>query len=194
MSTALESSAGASSQHPDHRLDTDLWYQALRHVVRQPPDTAQAAIVGAAAGLLYGAGQLTAAELVGIVRGYLRGTSSDPQQSCAIIRGLLATAREVAWHVEEILVALDEQFGNWDESAFLSALPDLRLAFSELSLQEITRIADAVARLHGATDLGSLVQPDLHEGDVRAALQLSIAVADTLVSDGIKISRATAKP
>ncbi len=169
----------------DCSLDRTLWHQALQHIIQQPPDTSQSVVVGAAAGILFGEGKLTEVELIRLVRGYLSGTSTQPAKSSGIIRGLLATAREVAWHVQEILRALDEQFGQWEEAQFLAALPDLRLAFADLSLQEITRIAESVANLHGAQELGPLVHLDLDATEVQFALQLSERVAAALQADGL---------
>ncbi len=167
------------------RLDPVLFTQALRSIIAHPPDKAQAPIVGAAAGLLYGEGVLSATELVALTSGYLSGSLVDPRRSCGIVRGLLATAREVAWHVTEILQSLDTQFGGWDEETFLKSLPELRLAFSDLTPREITRVADNVASLHGKQTLGDLVHMDLDEEEVQVALRLNQLVRAALHEDGL---------
>ncbi len=113
-------------------LDPDLFHQALRRVVDHPPSQAQPAVVGAAAGVLYGEGRFSEDDLVRTTRGYL-GAAGDPRKGAAVLRGLLATAREAAWQASGLVRAVDEQFAAWDEAAFLAALPDLRLAFTGLT-------------------------------------------------------------
>jgi hypothetical protein len=83
------------------------------------------------------------------------------------------------------LNVLDRLFREWDEEAFVAALPELRLAFAEMTPKETDRIAQAVARLHGASSLGSLVRYDLTESDVEANLAISAAVREVLVEDGL---------
>lgn len=166
-------------------LDVELWHQALLSIVRQPPDLCQSPILGAALGILYCDRVISETELIRYVRGALSGTGQSPDQRCGILKGLLATAREVAWDVAEILSALDEQFGDWNEDDFLKALPDLRLAFADLTPQEIHRVAGSVARLHGEGDLGQLIHLDMNEAEVQQALNLNQRVAESLQSDGL---------
>ena len=166
-------------------LDRDLFRQGLRRIIEHTPQQAQAAVVGAAAGILYGQGDLTEAELIQVVRGYLGGAVRDPHRSCGILRGLLATAREAAWQVRELLSALDAEFRSWDDAAFLQSLPELRLAFTDLTPREIARVADLVANLHGSESLGELVHMGVDEAEVRLGLEATLLVRETLRADGL---------
>ena len=85
----------------------------------------------------------------------------------------------------EVIRALDAQFSSWDEKMFLEALPELRLAFADLTPREIARVADHVAGLHGASTLGELVHMDLDEGEVQLALAINRTVVETLAADGL---------
>jgi hypothetical protein len=178
--------AGPGAVDPEVALDADLFHRGLRRVVEEPVAQAQAAVVGAAAGILYGLGKLNEEELVRVTRGYLGGTATDTRKSTGILRGLLATAREAAWQVVELVRAIDAQFGAWDEKTFLAALPELRLAFSDLTPREIARVAEHVARMHGEASLGELVHTDLDEQEVHFALAITQLVRDTLHSDGLQ--------
>lgn len=164
-------------------LDADLFYQALARIVAQAPDKAQAAVVGAAAGILFSDGHLDEAGLIRLVSGYLGGTSQEARRTTGILRGLLATARAVAWQLVALLQAIDEQLGSWDEDTFLQALPDLRLAFTDLTPREIFQVADQVAGLHGEKTLGDLVHTDLDEGEVRFGLEINRRVRETLQAE-----------
>jgi hypothetical protein len=166
-------------------LDADLFHAGLRRIVVGPPSAVQAAVVGAAAGILHGEGRLSEAELIQVVLGFLGRTAAEAKRSCGVLRGLLATAREIAWQVGEVLRAVDRQFAAWDEATFLQALPELRLAFADLTPREIAQVADCVATLHGASTLGELVHTDLDENEVQFALAVTQRVRATLRADGL---------
>jgi hypothetical protein len=123
--------------------------------------------------------------LIRLLRGTLGGTAADPRRSCGLLRGLLATAREVAWQVTELARVLDAQFRAWDEHAFLASLPELRLAFADLTPREIARVAEHVTVLHGGADLGELVHADVNEDEMRLALELTHRVRGALRADGL---------
>jgi hypothetical protein len=165
-------------------LDADLFHDGLGRVIAHPAERAQAAVVGAAAGILYQGGVLREAELIRLVHGYLGGALRDPHKSCGIVRGLLATAREIAWQVTEIARALDVRLQEWDDAAFLKALPELRLAFTDLTPQEIARVAGHVAGLHGEATLGELVHAGVDEEEVRFGLEATRQVREALRSEG----------
>ncbi len=186
MQVLREVLAASTHTEDDTRLDPDLFHAGLRSVIGQPTATAQAAVVGAGVGILYGAGLLSEAELVRTTCGYLGGTSADVRKSTGVLRGLLATAREAVWQVAELVRAVDAQFRSWDEKTFLGALPELRLAFTGLTPREIVRVADHISRVHGGAELGELVHTDLDEGEVRFALAVTQRVRETLRADGLR--------
>ena len=169
----------------DGRLDRDLFHQALRTIVDLPGDRGQTAVVGAAAGVLYGEGRMADGELVRLGAGFLGGTSSDPRRSAGFIRGLLATAREVAWQVAGLLKSLDERFRGWDDDSFLGVLPELRLAFADLTPREIAGVAEAVSGLHGGAALTGLVHGDVSEADALLAADVARRVRASLRADGL---------
>lgn len=167
-------------------LDSDLYFQGLASILTCPPHEAQSPIVGAAAGILYAEGKLSEQDLISLVCGFLGGAINDPKKSAGILRGLLATACEVAWQVTEIIKALDNQFQSWDESIFLELLPEMRLAFSALTPRDIARVAESVSVLHGGEELGELIHTDIDEADVRLGLSLNERVRNALRADGLE--------
>jgi hypothetical protein len=166
------------------RFDPELLHLALRTIVGAPPDRGQTAVIGAAAGALFGDGRLTEDELIALAVGFLGGTS-DPRRGAGFVRGLLATVREVAWQVGGVVRALDARFGGWDDEAFLGVLPELRLAFADLTPREVARVAESVAGLHGGEAITGLVRHDLSEEDVLLALEITRRVRESLRADNL---------
>jgi len=162
--------------------DAALFQEGLVRVMAYPAHQAQPALVGAAAGIRFGEGALSEDDLLTLVSGYLR---ADARRSCALFRGLLATAREIAWQLSGFIRVLNEQLESWDQGTFLAALPELRLAFADLTPREIVQVADRVAQHHDGQSLGELVFSNLQESEVALALQLTEVVRSSLQTDGL---------
>ncbi|MCI0364847.1 MAG: hypothetical protein L0219_13290, partial [Phycisphaerales bacterium] len=80
---------------------------------------------------------------------------------------------------------VNDQLGAWDEEVFLQALPELRLAFADLTPREVARVAERVAGLHGAESLGELVHTDVTETEVGLALEITRRVRASMQADGL---------
>jgi hypothetical protein len=139
---------------------------------------------GAAAGLASTAGRLSLEDLTRAVAGHL-DSSIPARDAVAFIQGLFATAREAVWQASGLVEQLDRRLTGWDEAAFLRALPDLRLAFADLTPRETDRVAEIVAALHGGARPDVGVRHDIDEQAVAANLALSQMIADVLERDGL---------
>ncbi len=139
---------------------------------------------GGAWGVRFSSGHVDEAALAAAVRGEVGGTHVDPAARVAFVRGLLAAARDVAWRLPGFLESLDRLFASWDEEAFLRALPELRLAFAELTPREIDRVADAVGELGGEA-LGELVLTDVDEHELPFNARVQLVAREALAADGL---------
>lgn len=139
---------------------------------------------GAAAGLASTTGRLSLDDLTRDVAGHL-GSSIPAPDAVAFIQGLLTTARETVWQASGLVEELDRRLASWAEPTFLRALPDLRLAFADLTPREIGRVAEMVAALHGGVRPDVGVRHDVDEQTVAANLALSQLVAEALERDGL---------
>jgi hypothetical protein len=139
---------------------------------------------GAAAGLVSTAGRLSLEDLTRDVAGHL-ASSIPAEEAVAFVQGLFATARETAWQASGLVEALNGRLTGWDEPTFLRALPDLRLAFADLTPRETDRVAELVAALHGGVRPEVGVRHDVDEQTVAANLALSQKIAETLERDGL---------
>ena len=162
-------------------LDAKLYWSMVEHLQHQH-EAAQ--IRGAAAGLRYSAGRIDEAGLGAVLDGHFRGMLPPPE-AVGFLGGLLQTARGAAWQQPQLLGVLDALLQAWDEDAFVANLPELRLAFAGMTPRETDRIAEAVARLHGAEQLGPLVIRDVDARQVQHHLQVSRTLADVLARDGL---------
>ena len=170
----LASPAGAG-------LDPDPFWARVKEL-RRGHD--RPLVRGAAAGLASTAGQLSLDDLALDVAGHL-ASSIPAQAAAAFVQGLFATAREAVWQASGLVEELDGRLSGWDQSAFLLALPDLRLAFAHLTPRETDRVAGIVAALHGGVRPDVGVRHDVSEQAVAANLALSQLVAEAVERDGL---------
>lgn len=182
----LVASDDDDNKTPETKLDSALFYHALQMNLQAPFHESQACIVGAAAGILYAEGKLSSDQLIDLVCGYIGASVQDPAKSAAILRGLLSTACEIAWQLNDLIQAFDRQFQGWDDKTFMEQLPELRLAFSLLSPRDIARVADQVSSFYGGESLGELLHMDLDEETLQFGLQLDNKVKEVLKADGLR--------
>jgi hypothetical protein len=146
-------------------------------------DGAKPMMRGATAGLLLGSGRLNSQQLGVELAGHLAGLK--PRDAVGFLRGITQTARETTWQYPELLKALDALLERWDGNEFVASLPELRLAFAEMTPRETERIAEAVASLHGLVEFGPLVQYDVSPEEVQRNLELTATLREVMAADGL---------
>lgn len=164
-------------------LDAELLLGAAASLLAQP--AAEAAIVGGAAGVLYAEGRLGEERLAMLLAGYLGGAASDPARKTGFLRGLLQTARALAWQSAGLLRRVNTLLGEWEHEDFIANLPDLRLAFADLTPRELDLVAEQVGQLHGLSGSALLLPPTLSPGDLAAGLAAEQAVRRSLQRDAL---------
>jgi hypothetical protein len=164
-------------------LDADLFWDALVRV--RQDRSCEAIVAGAALGLLHGAGKADAAMVAREGTGYLGAVGVEWSRRIEFLRGLLSSCREIAWQSPEVLAAVDRLMQSWTEEEFVRALPEMRLAFAELTPRETDKTGEAVAQLHGAPSIGDLFNRDLSASEFEQHRQLTIAVLEALKADGL---------
>jgi len=161
----------------------ELRWARLRDLAEVPD--ASAALRGGALGLLFADGRIDPSDLAERFRGHL--VSTRPQgEGAAFLRGLLRTARSALWAVPELLAALHEQLGAWDEDAFIRILPDLRLAFADLTPRECDRVAEAAAGLAGAAATSLVALDGFEESDLLRGLEIERHVREVMARDALE--------
>ena len=93
----------------------------------------------------------------------LAGAFERPGDAIRTLSGVMALAPQLFVNDSSVIVAIDNLFGAVDDQGFLALLPQLRMAFAELSPHETDKVAAIVAAAHGAgeDDLALLQQvPD----------------------------------
>jgi hypothetical protein len=145
-----------------------------------------AALRGAAVGLLFGDGQLGAAELVAHLRGHLHSARDHGAEGPRFLRGLLRTARSALWQVPEVLRTLHEVLAGWEEEHFIRQLPNLRLAFADLTPRECDQVAQQVAGQAGVAKLDLVEATDFTSADMLRGAEVNRLVLEGLGQDGLE--------
>jgi hypothetical protein len=179
----LQQSARTLGDTPGRR---ELRWARLRDLVTA--EEGSPALRGAALGLLFGDGQSEPDELVKHLRGHLIGSRGPGRLGAAFVRGLLRTARGALWQVPELLDSFHHVLKDWDEEQFVRLLPDLRLAFADLTPRECDRVAELVAARTGLPTSGVKVAhlSGFSESDLLRGVEVNRRVLDTLRRDGLE--------
>lgn len=160
----------------------DAWHDALARLAVAP---AVPGIAVAAGALLFLDGAWDAARL-GAMLGAHFGSGARPQEAVRALGGLMAAAPELLLTQPGLQRDLDRILAGWDEAAFITYLPDLRLAFAQLKPFETARLAEALAQTHvGLDDAVASVQYGFSETDMAAGARLQGALALCLARDGL---------
>ncbi len=167
----------------DEGLDPALLFEPLRPLIQNPKTPPL--LAGGAAGMLYGDDRINDTELIGVLTGFLNSASLQAGDQMGFLVGLLRTCRELAWRQPALVKTIEELLGAWSEEEFIERLPHLRLAFADLTPRETEQVAGIVADLHGGQKLGRLMETELSEAEMMAALRLNAAVKKALEQDGL---------
>ncbi len=176
---ALGQAARTLGDSPDRR---DLRSGALAALADAPGGSS--AVRGGAVGLLFGEGRIGPEALVDRLRGHLLSPVDDGRAGAGFLRGLLRTARSVLWTVPECIDGVHDALRGWDEARFVSLLPELRLAFADLTPRESDRLAAAVADRAGAGGLAVSSLGDHTEADLLRGVEVNRRVLEEIRREG----------
>ncbi len=164
----------------------DVWERAAFASVlnealdRAPPPALHGAVL-AFAGLI---GALSEQDVATRVAALLAGTYVEAGQAAAVLTGCLSVSPRLILHSPAILAAADEFLARAAHTGFMAALPELRLAFSQLTPSEIDRLAAWVASRHGL-DMAQITTATIPPSEMTENLGLSARLAETWRADGL---------
>lgn len=164
-------------------LDSTLFWDALSSSLPQPQ--CPPLLSGGVAGMLHSEGRLSESDLIQRLSGALHAASGNAADQTGFLIGLLRTCRELAWRQPALVEAVESLLANWTEDEFIERLPNLRLAFSDLTPRETDLVAESVARMHGGEKTGRLFHADMSEAEMLLALRMNQRVVNALREDGL---------
>jgi uncharacterized protein DUF5682 len=172
---------GAMVVGGDAAIDRASLAQVLGDALATPLPPALDGALTAFAGLI---GSLSEAEVAARLSTMLNGTYVEAGAAAAVLTGCLAVSPRLIVHSASILAAADAFFGRIDQDDFLASLPEIRLAFSQLTPSEIDRIAAWAADRHGI-EARHLLDGEIAAHEVAENLALSQRLAAVWREDGL---------
>jgi hypothetical protein len=132
---------------PDPLFPTQPLRDALQDLMTAQLDPELSGAVIALAALI---GLIDDAEAGKRLSAALAGAFERPGDAVCTLSGVMALAPQLFINDSSVIAAIDDLFGTVDDQGFLALLPQLRMAFAELSPHETDRVAAIVAAAHGA--------------------------------------------
>jgi Family of unknown function (DUF5682) len=134
---------------PDPSFPTQPLRDALQDLMTAQLDPQ---LVGAVIALAALIGLIDDAEAGRRLSAALAGAFERPGEAVRTLSGVMALAPQLFINDSSVITAIDDLFGTVDDQGFLALLPQLRMAFAELSPHETDRVAAIVAAAHGASE------------------------------------------
>src|SRR5262249_41620398 len=145
--TACLAALAEAMADPDAPFPTQPLRDALQHLMTVQLDPLLTGAVIALAALI---GLIEEAEAGRRLSAALAGAFERPGEAVRTLSGVMALAPQLFVNDSSVIAAIDGLFGAVDDQGFLALLPQLRMAFAELSPHETDRVAAVVAATHGA--------------------------------------------
>jgi hypothetical protein len=165
---------GALAASDDAAIDARELAVAVQAALETDAPPALAGALAAFAGLV---GALTPDEVAARIAALMAGAYLDGGAAAALTGALTVSPRLIV-HSEPLLAAVDSFFRRVDQDAFVATLPELRLAFSQLTPGEVDRVAGWAASRHGlaaAQLLDASVAPEEAAANMRLSARLQAA-------------------
>lgn len=135
---------------PEFEAHMDIFKEALFSLTNKT--SSNAAVEGAALGLLLGLNEVDTSYILKKAEGYLYGTGDKFLNSATFLKGLFSTARDVVLSEEKMIIGIDNVLKNLREEDFLRLLPELRLSFSFFAPSEIDQIGKGISQHYGISE------------------------------------------
>jgi hypothetical protein len=72
---------------------------------------------------------------------------------------------------------------TWEDQEFLQSLPEMRLAFADLTPRETDQVAELVAGFYGHKDLGELIHREMSEEMLHLCLKINEIAMESIRQD-----------
>ena len=124
-------------------FDKDLFENAIDRVAdSQPP----AKVFGAILAICVQGGTRQTSELATALSGQFTGSVTSSEDRIDVLCGVLQTVPSLLWREPDILAHIDDFICDLDETDFLTLLPHLRHAFTDLNPRETDRLAELLGQ------------------------------------------------
>ncbi|OWJ64638.1 DUF5682 family protein [Inquilinus limosus] len=165
----------------DEAIDRDAFGGVLLEVLAASPPPALTGALLAFAGVI---GLMPEEEVVSRIAAQLRGVHVEDGKAASVLTGCLAVAPRLIVHSAELLAATDDFFAQVGQDDFVAALPELRLAFGELTPGEIDRVASWAATRHGLA-AEQLLDGTIPPEELAENMAVAIRMAEAWREDGL---------
>ncbi|MCM3781827.1 DUF5682 family protein [Neobacillus mesonae] len=132
-------------------------------------------IEGVVIAMLVSQGKYGRAEIVDRAKSYIHGTPDKVRQTAEYLQGVFEAARDIFLMDNDLIQELNFLLEEMSYEEFMQMIPELRLAFTYFTKEEIEMIAKRVAGLHQVHD-HKLELPAIEESTIQKASLLDEAI------------------
>ena len=143
-------------------------------------------LAGAVDALRFIDGNLTEQDLQQSVQQQF-GIGASPEHAVAYLSGMMQSAPELLLRYPAMAQLLNQLLLQWDESAFVTILPDLRQAFTHFKPKETAAFAEQIAQLNHVSSLDiSQYISEVSQAEMLQGVQLNQQIQQFLVDQNLQ--------
>lgn len=143
-------------------------------------------LAGAVDALRFIDGNLTEQDLQQSVQQQF-GIGASPEHAVAYLSGMMQSAPELLLRYPAMAQLLNQLLLQWDESAFVTILPDLRQAFTHFKPKETAAFAEKIAQLNDVSSLDiSQYISEISQAEMLQGVQLNQQLQQFLVEQNLQ--------
>ena len=143
-------------------------------------------LAGAVDALRFIDGNLTEQDLQQSVQQHF-GIGASPEHAVAYLSGMMQSAPELLLRYSAMAQLLNQLLLQWDESAFVTILPDLRQAFTHFKPKETAAFAEQIAQLNHVSilDISQYIS-EVSQAEMLQGVQLDQQLQQFLVEQNLQ--------
>lgn len=143
-------------------------------------------LAGAVDALRFIDGDLTEQNLQQSIQQHF-GIGASPEHAVAYLSGMMQSAPELLLRYPAMAQLLNQLLLQWDESAFVTILPDLRQAFTHFKPKETAAFAEKIAQLNDVSSLDiSQYISEISQAEMLQGVQLNQQLQQFLVEQNLQ--------
>ena len=143
-------------------------------------------LAGAVDALRFIDGDLTEQNLQQSIQQHF-GIGASPEHAVGYLSGMMQSAPELLLRYPAMAQLLNQLLLQWDESAFVTILPDLRQAFTHFKPKETAAFAEQIAQLNDVSSLDiSQYISEVSQAEMLQGVQLNQQIQQFLVDQNLQ--------
>ena len=159
----------------------DLYYLDCKEIFNEKIDSmlqntfGSSHIYAVCMSIKYKSGRIEAKELASIISNFLE--TAETESIAYFLNGIFLIARDIIFINDDLINEIDKAIKNIEENKFIEILPNLRLAFTNLTPTETERLSLLISKIYETKELNA---ENIHEEEIQMAKNIDKKIEEEM--------------